>query len=324
VPVALTIFTGLIVAFGLVIDDDEAPPLFGEDLREATEDVGLKATAFNQMMLGINSVDRIELDTIVDDVLSSLATARAVMAEAPENDPELTGPLAILREALTSWESGVSVFRELVFEAADDPLASALEIELTDALIDLRAGDRLFSSFVRAIDAADTPAPVLPYPTVAFVSDSYPFSTGPAQIIAVAQAPGNELALRAELAIEQVVTSPEMSLNTSDQRVVTATSALTVQVVIFNAGNTASEPVELTLSVVGTDDSALAETAEVGAIAAGGQTTVEFADLVVSPGLAYQMVISLPLMVGEEATDDNRVQWDFLVNEETTPTTVAG
>jgi hypothetical protein len=324
VPVVLTILIGLIVAFGLVIDDEEVPPLFAEDLREVTEDVGLKATAFNQMMLGINSVDRIELDTTVEDVLSSLAAARAVMAEAPQNDPELTGPLAILGEALTSWQSGVSVFRELVFEAADNPVASALEIELTDALIDLRAGDRLFSSFVRSIDAADTPAPVLPYPSVAFVPDSYPFSTGPAQIVAVAQAPGNELALRAELAIEQVVTGPEMSVNTSGQRVVTATSALTVQVVIVNGGNTASEPVEVTLSMVGTDDSSLAETAEVEAIEAAGQTTVEFVDLAVSPGLAYQMVISLPLAAGEEATEDNQVQWDFLVNEETTSTTVAG
>jgi hypothetical protein len=324
VPVVLTIFIGLVVAFALIIDDEEAPPLFAEDLREATEDVALKANAFNEMMLGINSVDRIELDTNVTDVLSSLEAARTVMAEAPDNDPELTGPLAILREALASWEAGVSVFRELVFEAADDPLASALEIELTDALIDLRAGDRLFSSFVRSIDAADTPAPVLPYPSVAFVSDSYPFSTGPAQIIAVAQAPGNELALRAELAIGQVVTRPEMTVNTSDQRVVTATSALTVQVVIFNAGNTASEPVEVTLSMVGTDDSSVAETAQVGVIAAAGQTTVEFVDVAVSPGLAYQMVISLPLAAGEEATEDNRVQWDFLVNEETSTTTVAG
>ena len=323
-PVVLTILIGSIVAFGLVIDDDEAPPLFAEELREATQDVGLKATAFNQMMLGINSVDRIELDTTVDNVLSSLDAARAVMAEAPENDPELTGPLAILREAMTSWEAGVSVFRELVFEAADDPMASALEIELTDALIDLRAGDRLFSSFVRSMDAADTPAPVLPYPAVAFVSDSYPFSTGPAQIVAVAQAPGNDLALRAELAIRQVVTNPEMSVNTSDQRVVTATSALAVQVVILNAGNTASEPVEVTLSMVGIDDSRIEETVEVAALDAAGQTTVEFVDLVVSPGLTYQLLISLPLVAGEEASDDNRVQWDFLVNEETSSTTVAG
>ncbi len=323
-PVVLTILIGLIVAFGLVIDDEEAPPLFAEDLREATEDVALKATAFNQMMLTINSVDRIQLDATVDDVLASLAAARVVMEEAPDNDPELTGPLAILREALTSWESGVSVFRELVFEAADNPVASAIEIELTDALIDLRAGDRLFSSFVRSIDAAETPAPVLPYPVVAFVADSYPFSTGPAQIVAVAQAPGNELALRAELAIEQVVTNPEMSVNTSDQRVVTATSALTVQVVILNAGNTASEPVEVTLSMIGIDDSSLEQTAEVAAIAAAGQTTVEFVDLAVSPGVAYQMVISLPLVAAEEASEDNQVLWDFLVNEETTSTTVAG
>lgn len=324
IPVVLTIIIGLVVAFSMAIDAEEAPPLFAEDLREATENVALRGAAFNEMLLGINGVDRVELDTTIDEVLVSIEAARDVVDASPAGDPELAGPLAILTEALTAWETGVSVFRELVFEAADDPLAIGLEIEITDALIDLRAGDRLFASFVRSIDAADTPDPVVPYPTVSFVSDSYAFSTGPVQIVTVARAPGNELALRAELAIERVATLPEMVVNTSGQRVVTQTDALTVQVVILNRGNTVSDPVELRLSLVGGDDSSVEETVEVAELPATDQTTVEFADLVVSPGVNYRLIVSLPLMEGEEATEDNLAQWDFFVNEETTTTSAEG
>jgi len=126
------------------------------------------------------------------------------------------------------------------------------------------------------------------------------------------------------LAISAVRTLPEMTVNTSDQRVVTATGTLTVQVVVVNGGNTSSDPIGLTMSLIGTDDSAVEQTGEVVALAAGGQTTVEFADLSVTPGLGYRLDVALPLVEGEEATDDNRVQLDFFVNEETVTTTTAG
>jgi hypothetical protein len=266
----------------------------------------------------------VTLDTKSDDVLESIAAIREVIAAAPENDPELTGPLAILEEALFSWDSGVATFRDLVLEAADDPLAVGVEIEITDALIDLRAGDRLFASFVRSIGDADTPEPVVPYPAIAFVSESYPFSNGPIQIVNVARADGNQLQLRAELAIEQVATVPEMFVNTSDQRVVTQTEALVVRVVILNGGNTTSEPVNLNLSLVGIDDSTVEQVQEVGALDAGSQTTVEFTDLPVRAGINYRLVVNLPLLGGEEVSEDNQIQWDFFVNEETTTTTAGG
>jgi hypothetical protein len=315
---------GLVVALGLAIGEDETPPLFAEDLREATQRVALQATAFNEMVIGIAGTDRVTLDTKSDDVLESIAAIREVIAAAPENDPELTGPLAILEEALFSWDSGVATFRDLVLEAADDPLAVGVEIEITDALIDLRAGDRLFASFVRSIGEADTPEPVVPYPAIAFVSESYPFSNGPIQIVNVARADGNQLQLRAELAIEQVATVPEMFVNTSDQRVVTQTEALVVRVVILNGGNTTSEPVNLNLSLVGIDDSTVEQVQEVGALDAGSQTTVEFTDLPVRAGINYRLVVNLPLLGGEEVSEDNQIQWDFFVNEETTTTTAGG
>ena len=323
-PVVLTILVGLVVAFALALDDDQAPPLFAEDLRESLVDVGHSAAQFAALVEGINGTDRVTLDTTVEDSLAALAAARAAMAEAPTGDPELTGPLAILDQVISSWESGVSSFRDLVFEAADDPLAVGLEIEITDSLIDLRAGDRLYQSFVTSMDAADTSAPVVPFPAITFVSDTFPFSTGPAQIVSVARADGNALALRAELAIGRVATVPDMVVNTSDHAVVTVTDNLTVQVIILNSGNTTSEGVDVTIDLYGNDGSTFTGVEEAPALDAGSETTVSFEGLPVTPGVTYQLTVRLPLVDVDEASDDNLREITFLVNEATASTTTTG
>ena len=321
VPVVLTILIGLVVAFGLAVDRDATPPLFAENLRTALETAAAEATQFGAMVDGIGGVDRVSFDATVEETLSSLAEVRAVMSTAPSGDPALTAPLALLDVVVRSWETGLSSFRDLVFIAADDPLAVGVEIDITDALIDLRAGDRLYQSFVTAIDAADTPAAVAPFPVVAFVSETYPFSTGPAHIVSVARAEGNLLALRAEVAIEQVATEPPTVVNTSDDRVVTVTDSLAVRVVVLNRGNTESDPSQLSLSLAGNDETSISLTGEVPAIQAAGQTTVLFEALDVSPGITYLLTVQLPLAEGEEESEDNLVQWAFLVNEETGSTT---
>lgn len=320
-PVALTVLVGLIVAFALALDEDQAPPLFAEDLRGSLVDVGRSAAQFGALVEGINGADRVTLDTTVDDSLEALSAARMAMGEAPVGDPELAGPLAILDQVIASWETGVSSFRDLVFEAADDPLAVGLEIEITDALIDLRAGDRLYQSFVASMDQAETSAPVVPFPEIAFVSDTYPFSSGPAQIVGFARADGSELALRADLAIGRVATVPDMVVNTSDQAVVTVTDTLKVQVVVLNSGNTDSEPVDVMIDLVGNDGSTYNGVESTPGLGPGRETTVEFDGLTVTPGVTYQLTVRLPLIDGDDASEDNLQDVTFVVNEATESTT---
>lgn len=328
-PVVLTIAIGLLVALGVTADPGTADPLFTESLRERTVELGREATEFRTMLDQMGTVDRMQLETAVDEVLAVIGAARSTLDSAPDENPELAGPLAILGEALNAWEAGVTGFEEVVLTAADDTMVPEVDLELglTDALVDLRAGDRVFGSFVEALgDLEDVPQAVAAFPDVDFVPADYPLAARSAAIIATARSPENALALRAELAINQVATVPEMVVNTNNERVVTQTEALTVRVVVVNRGNTTSQEVVLSMILVGTDGTETPGQQSVAPLAAEAPTTVEFTDLPVSPGGQYTLTVQLPLSEGEEESEDNLRSFTFRVNEvtETTSTTVAG
>jgi hypothetical protein len=324
VPAILTIFIVVIVALALAVDNNDAPPLFAEDLRESLVEVGRAATVFNDTVVGISAVDRVTLVAAVDGVVEALDATEETMATAPPNDPELTAPVAILQEVISSWRRGSTDFRDAVLLAADDPLAIGVDIAVTDSLIDVRAGDRIYELFVESMDRAETPAPVVAFPEIEFVSDTYPFSVGPPQIVELARSPGNNLALQADLAIEGVATAPDMVLNTNDEPVITVTDLVTVQVIVLNRGNTVSEPVLPTMDMVGTDGSTLQEVSEVAALDAGEQTTVAFSDISVVAGQRYEVRVGLPVADSESENDDNTRTVTFTINEETGTTTTAG
>ena len=320
-PLALTIFIMLLVSFALALDEEGAPPLFAEDLRQSLVAVESSSSQVRAMVEGMAAVDRETLETTVEDSLQAIDDVGEAMGAAPLNDPTLTGPMAILGEVLASWQLGIKGLHTSVLEAADDPLAVGVEIEITDSLIDLRAGDRLYQSFVMSMDAADTPAPVVPFPEIEFVSDTFPFSTGPSQIVSIAKAEGNQLALQAEVAIGGVATVPDIVVNTSDQNVVPTTQTLTINVVVLNSGNTESEPIDVMIDLTGSDGSVLSQIGTAPAIDAGAQTTVEFPEVAVTPGGLYALVVRLPIVEGEEESEDNLRELTFTINEETTSTT---
>ena len=326
-PGLLTVVIGVVVAFALSADPGTADPLFTESLRERTVELGGKAAGFQAMLDEMAGVDRVRLETAVDGVTTVIAATREQIESAPDEDPQLAGPLAILGEALNAWEAGVTGFEEVVLTAADDELIPVVDLELglTDALVDLRAGDRVFGAFVESLGRLEgVPQAVAAFPDVDFVPADYPLAARSAAIISSARSPQNSLALRAQLAIDQVATVPEMVVNTNDERVVTTTEELTVRVVVVNRGNTESSPIELSMIMVGADDTEVPGTMPVEPLAAGSPTTVEFVDLPVTPGNQYTLTVQLPLSPGEEESEDNLRSFTFRVNDLTETTAAAG
>jgi hypothetical protein len=323
-PVVITIVIGVVVAFGLAVGGrEDQPPLFAEDLRAATVVIGQKAEVLGAVINQIDSARREELDTATEELLTAIQATREQIQLAPADDPQLAGPLAVLGQALDFWEQGSTFFRTTVFRAADEQTAVGLEIDLTDALIDMRAGDRVYVKFTQAIAAAKVTQPVSAFPSIALVPDNLVLATAALQIVGAAQTPGNLLELKAELALDQVATVPEMKLNADDELVVTVTDTLSVQVVVFNRGNTDSQAIAVQLTMLGADGTAYDQSSPVPVLPAGGSTTVDFTDISVTPGQTYQMSVALPVADGEQVSEDNVRDISFRVNE-ATPTTSTG
>jgi hypothetical protein len=297
--------------------------LFFEELRSGTAAVAAQASLVGDMLGDVNSVDRIGLDTLAAGVGESIAELRAIAGQAPEEEPSLVGPMVILDEAMLAWEAGTTSLHDLMLQAADGEAAAFVEDEIAAALVDLRSGDRLYAAFVRVVADSDLPPPVAPFPQVSFIPDGYPITVGPGVIVDAATSPDSPLELRAQIAIDQVATVPELIVSTNNEQVVTVTESLTVRVVVRNDGNTGSEPIEVLLTLTAEDGTTVDQTRSVESVDAAAQTTVEFPDLVVVPGWLYELRIRLPIAEAEEESHDNLRTITFRVNEETPDETTA-
>ncbi len=315
----------MVVGFGILLGltaGDGGSMIYSEDLRKSAVALSLEATAYRNAMVGFGGIDRVQLDEATDGVLVALADARAIVEAAP-GDPEYLGPVAILASTLDQWEAGVTSVRDGVFAIADGTADSGTPVRLLNALIDLKGGDRLYTSFVSALARADVTQPVSPLPTITFVPVQIDIVSLSQAMVQTASNPESGLRLKADLALKQILTTPDLVVNTDGALVVPATSVLTVKAVVRNDGNTRTAPVELTLVLLRNGEIVFQTSATAGVVEAGAQTTVTFEDLAVDPGGEYGLVVELPVAEGEEVTEDNRRVLDFKVNEPASTTTTS-
>lgn len=318
------VVTLLAVAIGLSQVATPSSPLLAEDVRSRAIQVSRRAEVFRDLLARMGSVDRVELQTVTDEALTRISDARTFIAELEEPPAEFAGVLVIFDLALESWAAGTLGLTEHLLAAADGDHGPGLGEQVTDALLELRAGDRLYRELVEALATAEVTQPVSPLPEVRFLPEGYPVGPGGQTMLAQARAEGSPLSLDAALKVEQVTTVPEWVLDTGGTLVVDATDELVVRVVVTNAGNAVSDPTQLFVEIAGGDGSAQSATADVPDLQAGGKTTVTFDPLLVTPGRSYSLVVRLGLAVGEEETADNSRTLLFRVNEGTVTTTTAG
>lgn len=320
----LLALVAVLVAVGATLSSGDSGEVFVEDLRKETEAVAAVAGPYRDMLAGVAGMGRLELDDLTGDVLDTLTAATAASEES-DAPGDLVGAVEIYRLALASWTSGVTAFRDAALAAVDSSPGVPVEDLLTDALLDMRAGDRLYVRFLDAAGRPDLPHPVVGYASLSLLPDPFPIVSSSESIAASARQPGNPLALLRSVGIEQVATEPEWVLDTEDALVVPDTTSLVFKVVVANKGNAASEPTQATL-VLRSSSGATELTAEVGALAAGTSSTVTLPAAPVIPGTSYEVEVRLGLADGDVDPEDNVRIMAFRVNEPTPPSspTTAG
>ena len=317
----VAILIALLVAWASGSTDAPAP-LFVEDLRSSLVELSRRAGPYEDVVLTLAESDRVLIEDVTDDALEGLAELDALIENAPD-DPAMEGTLTLLDEAVALWAAGSDGLRNQLLRAADEPEAVGVDVVLTEALVDLFAGDRLYDTFLARHAVSEADQPIAEFPRFGFFPDGFPIGGSATQLVDMARADGSPIQLQPDVEIDQVATEPEMVLNTDGQLVVVYTDVVTVNVVVVNSGNGPSDPVDVAVELIGPGDQVLQQTATVQALEPSENTTVTFPDLPVMPG-PHQLSLTLPLAAGEEQSDDNLRSFVFMVNEQTTPTTAGG
>jgi hypothetical protein len=320
IPIVLTAVVGFGLLLALTTGGNDSP-LYSEELRKRTVELSLKAETYRNMVLAMGTTDRAVLDETTTAILTTIGETEQLLSEAPE--PAYAAPVEVLRLALDQWRTGLEALRTEILAVADDTAEPLPSVRLLNSLIDMRGGDRLFRSFVASMERADVTQPVSPFPVVEFVPVQIDMGSLGDALLSAASNPESLLRLRAELALTQVITEPELIVNTDGGLVVTDTESLVVKAVVSNGGNTVTEPIELLLTLLQAGAVVAERSVTVEPVEPGAQTTVAFEVLDVVPGSDYGLVVSLPISPDEEITEDNRRVFDFRVNEPVSTSTTA-
>jgi len=159
------------------------------------------------------------------------------------------------------------------------------------------------------------PEPVGPMPELVMVPAEGELLTLSLAYVEASRSPNSGIALRPGLRVASIVSDPLWNVNPSDQAVVPATDQVAFSVVITNAGNVASDPERLDLTVGGASDP-LAFNETVPVLEPGEQTAIQFLEIPVAPGGVYEVVASLPELTNDTSFEDNILSVMFEVNEE--------
>lgn len=318
---ALVVLIALIALAVAAANSGSSSPLYAEDLRSQAAVVARKAVVFQETLARIGSVDRVELVNVIDEVEAAIDDAQRFLASI-EDPPEGAAAAGVLFGlALDLWEQGAVDLEAALLTAADDSTAVLSDDLAVNALLDLRAGDRLYVEAVEQLSVGGATPPVSPMPTISFLPNGYPIIAGATTLLSTAKLDGSPLELRAELQITNFTTEPAWVVDTEGAVTIEHTETLSFKVVVSNDGNTRSEPSEVLLEIVGGGIGSQSFVEPVEALEPGVSTTVVFVDVPVQSSITYQAAARLPLAEGELETDDNARSQRFTVNAPTPSTT---
>lgn len=315
-PVLVSLIAAVAVVVYTVGSDAQTTIGYLADLRASAGELARSGTALSDVVADLSRVDRSEFSSVVDQVMASLEEASEVGAEEPP-EASLVGAATLFRLAVESWQQGIEGAAEALLAAADDPDDSVAVDELTDAVVLVRAGDRIYQELTEELRRPGTPQPVTPLPEVELLPSDAPLTVLAPAWVQAARSATSELPLRPSIGIQQVSTTPEWVINAEEQLVVPATESLDVAVVVSNSGNAPSGPASLELVLAAGEGDSTVMSELVGGIEAGAQTSVIFSEVEVQPGTAYTLTVR---MVGVEADlvpEDNEMVHELIVNAPT-------
>ena len=233
---------------------------------------------------------------------------RLLDVEAPAS---LTAASVFLRIAAGAWRSGISDARVGILALSANPLDEEGLVALASGLIDLRVGDRAYVGFLSGIGEVDTTLQGGSLPSIAFVPAAddalyEPRDLARRMFLAGSIAPIDDIAL-ADLKLE-----PGPVGVSGGMPVVAVTASQSAEVVVANRGNVDVTGITVTLNLVGNSGELFETEQEVAGLEAGTLTSLTFADLPVSPGVTYEISVSISRDDDDEENDSLKVR--FTVN----------
>ncbi len=312
VLIAVAVIVALIVSASG--EETRAEIGYLEEMQAQAFEISKGGDAPREVVSRLHTIDRTEFVTVIDDLRRDLTLAIEFVSE----DPPTTSLLpvrAAYREALATWNAGVSGYASSVLTAADDPSNLVVVDSMADSLAELRAGDRLYRALVVEMARDDVPSPLAVMPSVVLMPAQGSLVSLSVAYVDSARSPNSGLALRPSLAISQVVTEPEWQVNPADRAVIPATESIVFFVVVTNSGNVANNPERLILTLTGGPEQVRSQV-DVPSLQPNQQTTVVFEPLTVAPGGIYEVDVTLVVTGGDTKLDDNQIVVEFAVNEQ--------
>lgn len=261
----------------------------------------------------ITDIEDYNRATLVERLGAMEASAEEIVTdlvdlEAPASLREAS---LFLRIAAVSWRSGISESRAGLLALSANPLDEEGLTTLTQGLIDLRVGDRAYAGFLAALGDIDTSLQGGPFPAIALVPPSNealyePRDLARRMFLAGSIAPVDDIAL-ADLKLEPGPVGVRDGLP-----VVAVTSSQSAQVVVSNRGNVDVTGIIVRLRLVSNDGDLYEAEQEIPGLEATALTLLTFDELPVSPGVTYEITVSLTRTDDDEENDSQ--QFLFIVN----------
>lgn len=309
----------LIVLAGLAIgawgDRSRTVAIGVEDLREQTVVLGRESGTFRDLLLRLPDVSRQELSETTRGVDETLSEVLTFVQELKQEDPPFEGEMVVLELAIDSWRQGVTSFTDSLLMAADEEFALSAADGITRAMLDLRSADRIYGAYLQAMSPPFVPQPVSPWVEVVFLPVDYPIDTATFSLINQASSSTGPLQAEGGLALGQINSDPEWLLDTTGNLVVVATSEITIDAVIENRGNIASNAQTISLDLQSLGDPIDARTLELPPLEPGSKTTATFSSLPVEPGNPYQLSIRVGLVGADIISEEKARTVEFRVNQ---------
>jgi hypothetical protein len=316
--VPLLIGTVAAVAFAASnIGSDRAGEIeYLNQIADQSEQLALGGEALRDVTGRLETIDRSEFITAVDNLRAELLAGTQFLAEEPPTE-ELFAVRSLYRLALEEWNQGVGGLATGILGAADNPDSTEPVGTITGAIVALTSGDALFGDLREELDRLDVPDPVRIVREVVLSPSPGEPVTLAISFTESARSVSNGLALRPGLAASSIVVDPEWQLNPDNVPVMPATDVASFSVIVTNVGNLLSleETLSLTLTPVESGES-IVLTLPIPPLAPGASTTVAFDPMPVSPGESYEVLAVINVTEADIDFQDNELSVTFRVNAE--------
>lgn len=285
-----------------------------ENVQGQSADLARSGDALRDVVSRLQRIERNELVTVIDGIEQDLTAGLELTDQGPPID-SLIAVNALYREALETWESGVTGFETSILTSADEPNDLGAIDAVADALAEIRAGDHAYARMVAAMGRDDVPEPLSPMPAVTLMPAQGRLLGLAAAYVDSARSDNSGLALRPGLAISQIVPEPEWQVNPEGRAVLPATTTVVFSVVVSNVGNVDSDPAPLVLELIGGPEP-IRLSDEVDVLEPDQQTTIVFDGMGVEPGGLYEIRANLVVTGNDVSFEDNEISVEFSVNTE--------